>query len=147
MLMGANPALLDSVLNDPSLRKTNFVLLHGGAGPFTKYTDYLLMKPNVYADFSEQTWLLSTRKLSEVVRDFLEWYPEKTLFGTDLFANTPEISWEEVGWQTANSGREALAIALTGMMQDGEITREQALHLAHMVLHDNAAKLYGWPVQ
>jgi hypothetical protein len=30
------------------------------------------------------------------------------------------------------------------MMQDGEISRERALELAHMVLHDNAAKLYGW---
>ena len=30
------------------------------------------------------------------------------------------------------------------MMQDGEITRERALELAHMALHDNAAKLYGW---
>jgi hypothetical protein len=94
MLMGSNPALLESVLNDVSLRKTNFVLLHGGAGAFTKYTAYLLMKPNVYADFSEQTWLISTRKLSEVVRDFLEWYPEKIMFGSDLYPNTPEINWE-----------------------------------------------------
>lgn len=144
MLNGSNPALLDSLLNDASLRKTNFVLLHGGAGPFTKYAAYLMMKPNVYADFSEQTWLLSTRKLSEVIRDFLEWFPEKTLFGTDLYPNTPEINWEEVGWQATYSAREALAIALTGMIQDGEITRERALELAHMVLHDNAAKLYGW---
>jgi uncharacterized protein len=143
-LMGSNPALLDSVLNDASLRKTTFVLLHGGAGPFTKYVNYLIMKPNVYADFSEQTWLLSTRKLSENLRDLLEWYPEKTLFATDLYPNTPEINWEEVGWQTTQSAREALAIALTGMMQDGEITRERALEIAHMVLHDNAAKLYGW---
>jgi hypothetical protein len=144
MLMGSNPALLESILNDSSLRKTNFVLLHGGAGPFTKYVDYLLMKPNVYADFSEQTWLISTRKLSEILRDFLEWYPEKIMFGTDLYPNTPEINWEEIGWQTTQSGRGALAIALTGMMQDGEITRERALELAHMALHDNAAKLYGW---
>jgi hypothetical protein len=144
MLNGSNPALLDSLLNDASLRKTTFVLLHGGAGAFTKYTAYMLMKPNVYADFSEQTWLISTRKLSEVIRDFLEWYPEKTLFGTDLYPNTPEINWEEIGWQTTQSVREALAIALTGMIQDGEITRERALELAHMVLHDNAAKLYGW---
>jgi len=143
-LMGSNPALLDSVLNDPSLRKTNFVLLHAGAGAFTKYVNYLLMKPNVYADFSEQTWLISTRKLSENMRDWLEWYPEKIMFGLDLYPNTPEINWEEIGWQTSHSGREALAIALTGMIQDGEITRERALELAHMVLHDNAAKLYGW---
>jgi predicted TIM-barrel fold metal-dependent hydrolase len=147
MLNGSNPALLDSLFNDASLRKTNFVLLHGGAGPFTKYTPYLLMKPNVYADFSEQTWLLSTRKLSEVLREWLEWYPEKVLFGTDLFPNTPEIDWEEVGWQTAQSSRQALAIALTGMIQDNEISRDRALQLAHMVLHDNAAKLYGFAVK
>jgi len=144
MLNGSNPALLEGVLNDPALRKTKFVLVHGGAGAFTKYTSYLLMKPNVYADFSEQTWLISTRKLSEVVRDWLEWYPEKVMFGTDLYPNTPEINWEEIGWQTTQSGREALAIALTGMMQDREITRERALELAKMALHDNAAKLYGW---
>jgi len=144
MLNGSNPSLLESLLNDASLRKTNFVLIHAGAGAFTKYVAYLLMKPNVYADFSEQTWLISTRKLSEVVRDFLEWYPEKIMFGTDLFPNTPEIDWEEVGWQTTQSGREALAIALTGMMQDAEITRTRAVELAHMALHDNAAKLYGW---
>jgi uncharacterized protein len=144
MLMGSNPALLETVLNDASLRKTNFVLVHAGAGAFTKYANYLLMKPNVYADFSEQTWLISTRRLSDTIRDLLEWYPEKVMFGTDLYANTPDINWEEIGWQTTQSSREALAIALTGMMQDGEITRERALELAHMALHDNAAKLYGW---
>ncbi len=144
MLSGSNPALLESVLSDPALRKTSFVLVHGGAGAFTKYTSYLLMKPNVYADFSEQTWLISTRALSQVVREWLEWYPEKVMFGTDLYPNTPEIDWEVIGWQTTQSGREALAMALTGMMQDGEITRERALEIAHMVLHDNAAKLYGW---
>jgi predicted TIM-barrel fold metal-dependent hydrolase len=144
MLNGSNPALLDSVLNDASLRNTNFVLVHGGAAAFTKYTNYLLMKPNVYSDFSEQSWLISTRKLSEVLRDLLEWYPEKVMFGTDLYPNTPEINWEEIGWQTTRSSREALAIALTGMMQDGQITRDRALQLAQMVLHDNAAKLYGW---
>ncbi|HEY6274466.1 MAG TPA: amidohydrolase family protein [Terriglobales bacterium] len=144
MLMGSNPALLESVLSDPTLRQTNFVLLHAGAGAYTKETAYLLMKPNVYADYSEQTWLISTRALSKVIRDFLEWYPEKIMFGTDLYPNTPQIDWDSIGWQTAHSGREALAIALTGMIEDGEISRERALELAHMVLHDNAAKLYGW---
>jgi uncharacterized protein len=144
MLSGSNPALLESVLNDPSLRKTNFVLIHGGAGAFTKYTSYLLMKPNVYADFSEQTWLIPTRALSQVVREWLEWYPEKVMFGTDLYPNTPEMDWDVIGWQTTQSAREALAIALTGMIEDKEITRTRAVQLAHMVLHDNAAKLYGW---
>jgi uncharacterized protein len=144
MLSGSNPALLESVLNDATLRKTNFVLIHGGAGAFTKYTSYLLMKPNVYADFSEQTWLIPTRALSQVIREWLEWYPEKVMFGTDLYPNTPEIDWDVIGWQTTQSGREALAIALTGMIADKQITRARASELANMVLHDNAAKLYGW---
>jgi hypothetical protein len=29
------------------------------------------------------------------------------------------------------------------MLRDGEITYPRAVQIAHMVLHDNAAKLYG----
>jgi len=134
---------MDSVFNDPTLRKTNFVILHGGAGGFEQVVPYLLMKPNVYADFSEQTWMLAPRHIAANLRSMLEFYPEKVLFGTDLYPLTPQVNWEETGYQTETAGRTALAIALTGMMQDGEITREQASSIAHMVLHDNAAKLYG----
>jgi predicted TIM-barrel fold metal-dependent hydrolase len=141
---GSNPSLLESVLDDPALRKTNFVLLHGGAGPYWKLVATLLVKPNVYTDISEQTWLVPTRELSRVIRYFLEWYPEKVLFGTDLWPGTPEIGWEEIGWQTSQSARRALAIALTGMMNDHEITRARAEQLATMVLRGNALKLYGW---
>ncbi len=143
-LSGSNPVLMESVLNEADLRKTTFVLIHGGAATFSKQVSYLLMKPNVYADFSEQTWLISTRALSHVIREWLEWYPEKVMFGTDLYANTPEIDWEEIGWQTTQSSRQALAIALTGMIEDKEISGERALEIAHMVLHDNAARLYGF---
>ncbi len=142
-LEGSNPVLLDSVFNDPTLRKTNFVMLHGGAGGFEEPVAYLLMKPNVYADFSEQTWMTAPRHIAASIRFMLEFYPEKVLFGTDLYPLTPQVNWEETGYQTESAGRTALAIALTGMMQDGEITRPQASAFAHMVLHDNAAKLYG----
>jgi hypothetical protein len=33
-------------------------------------------------------------------------------------------------------------MALTGMMLDGEITRDRAMELARMVLRENAARLY-----
>src|SRR5581483_3177119 len=88
-LEGANPLLLEHVLNDASLRNTKFVLLHGGAGPFSQSIAPLLMKPNVYTDFSEQTWLLPTHELANSIRYWLEWYPEKVLFGTDLSPGTP----------------------------------------------------------
>ena len=144
-LGGSNPSLLDSVLNDASLRKTNFVLVHGGAGPYTKVTSFQLSKPNVYADFSEQDWLISPRMLSLVLRDWLEWYPEKVLFGTDLFPGAAEIDWPEIGYMTSVTGRRALALALTGMVDDGEITHDRAVELARMVLRENAMKLYGLP--
>lgn len=143
-IAGSNPELLDSVLNDPTLRQTKFVLLHGGSGPYSKQTAFLLGKPNVFADFSEQDWMLSPRALSTVIRDWLEWYPEKVMFGTDLYpGNSPEYDWDSIGYMITTTGRQALGLALTGMMQDGEISRERALQLAHMVLFDNAAKLYG----
>jgi uncharacterized protein len=142
-LTGANPLLLEPVLNDASLRKTTFVLLHAGAVSYTPAIAYLVMKPNVYADLSQQTWMESSQHLAASLRYWLEWYPEKILFGTDLSPGaSAEIDWEEIGWQTTDTARRALAIALTGMMRDGEITRAQASLFAHEVLHDNAARLY-----
>lgn len=141
-LSGAHPLLLESVLNDPALRKTNFVLIHGGY-PFVKETEFLLEKPNVYADFSAQTFLLTPQALSRVLRDLLEYEPEKILFGTDASPATPEVSWEESAWMTNKTAREALAITLSGMMNDGDITRERASELARMVLRENAIRLYG----
>jgi uncharacterized protein len=141
-LAGSNPLLLESVLNDAGLRKTTFVLLHGGSGPFPPEVSPLLMKPNVYTDLSEQTWMASTHHLAEVLRDWLEWYPEKVLFGTDLYPGSGVYDWEEIGWQTTETAREALGIALTGMLEDGEITVPRANEIARMVLRENAMKLY-----
>jgi uncharacterized protein len=142
-LAGSRPTQLESVLDDPSLRKTNFVLLHGGAGPYTHEVAALLAKPNVYTDFSEQDALLPARPLSAVIREWLEWYPEKVLYGTDLAPGPPEQDWDVIGYSTNRTARQALALALTGMMTDKEITRAQALNLARMVLRENAIKLYG----
>ena len=138
---GSNPLLLESVFNDQSLRKTNFVIIHGGY-PFTKETAAMISKPNVYADFSAQTFLIYPRELSEVLRNWLEAYPDKILFGTDAFSFGPEVDWPEVAWLSNTTARQALALALTGMMNDHEITRAQAVDLARMVLRDNAVKLY-----
>ena len=141
-LADANPLNMESVFDEPALRGTTFVIIHGG-WPFTKEAAALMMKPNVWVDFSEQTWLLSPRQIADSLRTYLEWYPEKVLFGTDLYPGSPQIDWEEIGWVTTNDARRALAIALTGMVQDGVITRQRALEIAHMALHDNATRLYG----
>ena len=142
-LMGSNPGLLNSVLSDASLRQTTFVLIHGGSGPYTKVATFLMGKPNVYVDFSEQDALISSREMASVLRNWLEAYPEKVMFGTDLAPNTPEIGWEETGYSNAKTGREGLALALSEMVGDGEITKPRALEIARMVLRETAVKLYG----
>jgi len=141
-LRGANPILLESLFNDPDLRKTKFVMVHGG-WPYTREITALLYKPNAYLDYSVQPLLLTSATLAQTLREWLEWVPEKVLFGTDAYPYGDALGWEETAWIAAKRGREALAIALTSMMRDGEISRERALELARMVLRENAQKLYG----
>jgi hypothetical protein len=138
---GANPLNLESVLDDPELRKTNFVMVHGG-WPFTREITALLTKPNAYLDFSAQSLSLSPATLAGIIREWLEYVPEKVLFGTDAYPYSDEMGWEESLVATSHAGRKALAIALTGMMRDNEITRARASELARMVMRENAKKLY-----
>ena len=58
-------------------------------------------------------------------------------------SDSPLNDWEEKEFLMTSKARRALAIALTAMMQNGEITRERALEIARLVLRDNAMKLYG----
>ena len=141
---GANPLLLESVLNDPALRKTNFVLIHGG-WPFTNEVTALLEKPNAYVDFSEQTFFNYPREVSRVIRRWLEHVPEKVMFATDAYPFSEELNWEEAAWMAATTGRQALGLALSDMLRDQEIDRSRAVQLARMVLRDNAIKLYRLP--
>lgn len=140
---GSNPLLLTWAFNEPALRRTNFVIVHGGY-PFYRDTAGLISKPNVYADFSALSFFEGVHGQAELLRGWLSQWPEKILFGTDATPNTDAISWEETGWVASQTAREALAIALTGMIQDGEITRARASAIARMVLRDNAKKLYGF---
>jgi len=141
-IAGANPLLLEAVLEDPALRKTRFVMLHGG-WPFTREITALLERPNAWLDFSMQDLVRAPSALAPDIREWLEWVPEKVLFGTDAYPYSDQLGWEESGWIAARNGRQALAIALTGMLRDGEISRERAGELARMVLRENARQLYG----
>jgi predicted TIM-barrel fold metal-dependent hydrolase len=143
-IAGANPLLLEPLFNDPALRMTNFVLVHGG-WPFTGQVTALLMKPNVYVDFSVQGLLLAPSSVAQTLRSWLEYVPEKVMFGTDGYPYAPAmgLGWEETTHASAQAGRTALGMALTAMLREGTITRERASELARMVLRDNARKLYN----
>jgi uncharacterized protein len=139
----ASPGLLETALNSKALRGTNFVLVHGG-WPYPLVTQAMLDKPNTYADFSAQTFYLTTHALAQVLRGWLGWHPEKVLFGTDAYSDTdsPLTDYEEKEWLMTHRSRRALAIALTAMMRDGEISRTRAEEIARLVMRGNAERLY-----
>jgi hypothetical protein len=141
---GSSPHLLEPAFNDSTLRATKFIIVHGG-WPLIGETEGLLAKPNVYADISMMDNLQSATVLAGVLRQWLGEWPDKVLFGTDAFDGGVEQGWEQIAWAASTTARKALAIALTGTMRDGEISRDRAQALARMVMRENAAAVYGLP--
>ena len=138
---GSSPLLLESAFDDPDLRGTNFVITHGG-WPRVRETLTLLGRPNVYADISMMDLLAEPRALVEALRLWLGEWPEKILFGTDAFDGGAAEGWEQVAWVASRNARRALAVALDGMVHDGEISPARAREIARMVMRENALKAY-----
>jgi uncharacterized protein len=138
----SDPLLLEPVFNDPELRNTNFVLIHGG-GTFSDHTSAMLWKPNVYADLSALTFLWSADQLANILRDWLSQFPEKILFGTDAASFGPGLGWEMSAWIATNTGRQALTVTLSEMIRSNEISSSRAKEIATMVLRTNAGNLYN----
>jgi len=104
-----------------------------------------LEKPNGWVDFSVQGGLLSRDEMAGIIRNWMEFVPEKVLFGTDAYPYSPDQGWQEIAVASARGGRAALKLALTQMVRENEITSDRAVELARMVLRDNARKLYSLP--
>jgi len=138
---GAAPHLLESLVNDPSLGGTRFVIVHGG-WPLVDETMSLLAKANVFADISLMDQVAGQQDLSRTLRMWLTAWPEKVLFGTDAFDGGAQQGWEQVAWVASHNARRALGDALAGMVRDDEATLERAKELARMVLRENAATAY-----
>ena len=93
----SDPLLLESAFNDPTLRGTSFVMVHGG-GVYASHAGAMLWKPNVYLDFSMMALIHSPAKLARVLEDWLLQFPEKVLFGTDASGFGPDIGWDSAAW-------------------------------------------------
>lgn len=139
----ANPIQLDALFDDPSLRKTKFVMLHGG-WPFAREAAAEILKPNVYLDFSAFMYETYPVEGAQAIRSYLEAAPQKVLYGSDASPFSDTIGWEETAWIGSTTGRLSLGLALTGMLEDGEITADRAKQIAHMVMRENARQLYGF---
>lgn len=139
---GSDPLLLEPVFNDPQLRRTTFVIVHGG-GMYASHAGAMLWKPNVYVDMSAMSLIYPPAKLAAVLREWLREYPEKVLFGTDAAAFGPDLGWELAAWIGTTTARQALTLALGDLLRNGEIGRGRAEEIATMVMRGNAARIYG----
>lgn len=139
---GSDPMLLTAAFNDATLRGTNFVMLHGGT-PFNLHPTSLIEKPNVYVDTSVLEFWFSPAELARMMRPWIETMPERILYGSDADFIGPGMGWPESNWLATHNFRQALALVLSEMVNDGTITMPRAKEIANEILHDNAAKLYG----
>jgi uncharacterized protein len=150
---GANPLLMESVFRDTP--GTRFLILHGG-WPFVTESVTLTSFPNVYIDFSCAGIYQYPRSLSGQIRQALEWFPEKLMFGTDSYSDrglgpvsrvlpkdNPLHGWEEKVWMINRTNRQALSLALSGMMADSEISSKTADAYLDMVMRRTATEFHN----
>jgi hypothetical protein len=133
---------LENVLRDARYKNVVFVLLHGG-WPYEREAALLTAVKNVYLDTSLQSEMLYPSQFKSVLKQFLTLYPDKMMFGSDAFPFNDALGAEESFWLAARTSRTALAGALAELVSERAISEDKAIELAHLYLHDNAAKLYG----
>ncbi|HUO32753.1 MAG TPA: amidohydrolase family protein [Bryobacteraceae bacterium] len=132
---------LENIVKDPRYLNTTFVLIHGGY-PYFREVIWLAAMKNVYLDSSEFETLEYPSEMKNVLKLWLETYPDKITFGSDAYPYSAALGSEETYWLGVYSARDALAAALAEMVASNEVTEDKALEIAHGYLHDNAVRLY-----
>ena len=141
-LRNGNPLNLENVVRDPRYSNVKFVLIHGGY-PYTLDMIWMTAAKNVYTDSSLMGYYVYPSELKNVLKQWISLYPEKIMFGSDAFPFNDAVGAEETFWLAARSARTAVAAALAELVAEGAFTEEKAIQLAHLYLHDNAARMYG----
>jgi uncharacterized protein len=132
----ANPALLYPLLHSERFRANRVVLVHGGWPWVGEAAAMVAILPNVYLDVSEGA-LYGMPNVRQHLMEVLEACPyAKILYGAD--GALPEALWI-----AARRYKRVLGVALEELVEEGFCTRTEAVRIAAMILHDNAARLYG----
>jgi predicted TIM-barrel fold metal-dependent hydrolase len=136
-ISNANPFLLAPLLRRPEFLKTRIVLLHAGY-PWTKQAGQLAHAlPHVWVDMSQLTPWASLR-IVECYRDVMAWAPLSKLTIGSGGEVTPEIAW-----LSAKTAKIALGEVLGDAVRLGLMAQKHAERAGRMILHDNAARMYG----
>jgi uncharacterized protein len=140
-LTGGNVMNLENIVRDPRFESVTFVLLHGGF-PHEREAIWLAARKNVYFDSSLMGMFLYPEQFKHSLREWLELFPDKIVYGSDTFPISDTLGAEESYWLATESARSALAAALAEMVCEKEISEEKAMSLARAYLHDTAVGLY-----
>jgi len=137
----ANPSNLDPFLWLPDIKPAKFVLLHGGY-PYCREAGFMAGRtsdaPSCYLDFSMMTFFLpgSPDSVNNVMKSWLKYgLADKLLYGSD--GNNVLGTW-----MSAINARRILTLALDEMIDEGFLDKEQAVHMAALILRDNVKTLY-----
>ncbi len=132
----ADPFLLAPFLRQHEFLKTKVVLLHAGY-PWSKQAgQFAHAFPHVWVDMGQVTPWASLR-IVECYRDVIAWAPLSKIVVGSGGHGTPEIAW-----LAAKTAKIALSVVLGDAVGLNLITPKQAERAGHMILHDNAARLY-----
>jgi hypothetical protein len=132
-----NPLHLRDVLERSDYQSMPIVLLHESY-PYTQLGAYLAaVYPHVYFDLSYTIPFVDRLEMLAFTRQALSIAPaSKLMFSTD------GIHVPEMHWAGAIRGRHIIGQVLQEMIDASELDEEQAYHLARLILHDNAYKVY-----
>jgi predicted TIM-barrel fold metal-dependent hydrolase len=137
-LRTASPLELRDVLEDRRLSATQFVLLHG-CWPFVREGAYLAgVYGNAWLDVSYGIPFLSRRELVEVTRAAIGVAPLSRIVYSSDGSSLPELHWSG-----AREGRHAIATALGGAVDDGDLDLSHAVRYGQAMLAGTASRLYG----
>lgn len=136
-LEACRPALLMELLRYPAFRACKFLLVHTGY-PYHAEAGYIAnVLPNIWCDLSEGLPFAGNAG-RRIIAEVLEMAPiSRVCYGSDTYGSP------EPFYSSALLGKQALAQALQGLINDGFMSAVQAHSMAKMILSENARELYS----
>jgi len=136
-ISNADPFLLAPFISQPPFLQTRIVFLHGGFPWIQHAAELAHALPHVWVDMGWTTPWISLR-MAECYRELIGIAPLSKLMVGSGGHDTPEIAW-----LAAKTAKIALQEALGDAVRLGLIVQKKAEKVGRMILHDNAARLYG----
>lgn len=140
-IANADPFLLVPILRQSRFLQTRLILLHGGH-PWVQHAGAMAHTfPHVWVDLGWATpW--NAQRIVECYRDAISMAPLSKIMVGSGGHGTPEVSW-----LAAKTAKIAIGEVMTDAVRLGLMSPKDAERTGRMILHDNAARLYGLPCE